>query len=98
MDTTQDLVIGQVVKSKAGRDKGKIFLITEIVDDKHILIADGDLRKLSSPKLKKIKHIAVYNSVVEDFVQMLSSNKKIDDASVRKLLAEFLTSSNRNGS
>ncbi len=91
MDTTTDLKIGQVVKSKAGRDKSRVSLIVDIVDDSFVLVVDGDLRKLSSPKKKKIKHLVVYNAVIEEFANMLKSNEKINDATVRKLLEPFLT-------
>ncbi len=33
MVTTTDILIGQFVKSKAGRDKDRIFIIIEIVDE-----------------------------------------------------------------
>lgn len=92
MDTTTDLKIGQVVKSKAGRDKSRVFVISEIIDDSFVLVVDGDLRKLSSPKKKKIKHLVVYNTVLEEFANMLESNKKINDATVRKLLEPFFGS------
>ncbi len=91
MDTTAGLQKGQVVKSKAGRDKSRVFVIVDIIDDSFVLIADGDLRKLSSPKKKKIKHLVVYNTVLEEFANMLKSNEKINDATVRKLLEPFLT-------
>ncbi len=91
MDTTTDLKIGQVVKSKAGRDKSRVFVIVEIIDDSFVLVADGDLRKLSSPKKKKVKHLVIYNTVLEEFANMLKSNEKINDATVRKLLEPFLT-------
>lgn len=92
MDTTAGLQKGQVVKSKAGRDKSRVFVIVDIIDDSFVLIADGDLRKLSSPKKKKIKHLVIYNTVLEEFANMLKSNEKINDATVRKLLEPFLTS------
>ncbi len=91
MDTTAGLQKGQVVKSKAGRDKSRVFVIVDIIDDSFVLIADGDLRKLSSPKKKKIKHLVVYNTILEEFANMLKSNEKINDATVRKLLEPFLT-------
>ncbi len=53
MDLTSDLSIGQVVKSRAGRDKGRVFLVLEILDDKHVLVVDGDLRRLEKPKKKR---------------------------------------------
>jgi len=36
MEITDDLRIGQVVKSKAGRDKGRIFVVIEIIDDQYV--------------------------------------------------------------
>lgn len=91
MDTTTSLQKGQVVKSKAGRDKSRVFVIIDIIDDSFVLVADGDLRKLSSPKKKKVKHLIIYNTVLEEFANMLKSNEKINDATVRKLLEPFLT-------
>jgi len=91
MDTTTNLQKGQVVKSKAGRDKSRVFVIVDIIDDSFVLVVDGDLRKLSSPKKKKVKHLVIYNTVLEEFANMLKSNEKINDAAVRKLLEPFLT-------
>ncbi|QSX06012.1 KOW domain-containing RNA-binding protein [Sedimentibacter sp. zth1] len=94
MDTTTSIQKGQVVKSKAGRDKGRVFVIYDIIDDQHVLLCDGDLRKLNCPKRKKIKHLMVYNSVIENFAKMLKSNEKINDAFVRKQLNAFYSEEN----
>ena len=51
-----DEYIGQIVVSKAGRDAGRAFVIVGVADDAHVLIADGQLRGLSRPKKKKLKH------------------------------------------
>ncbi|MFA7412743.1 MAG: KOW domain-containing RNA-binding protein [Tissierellaceae bacterium] len=89
MDSSDDIAVGQVVKSRAGRDKGRIFLILDIVDEQNVLIVDGDLRKLDNPKLKKLKHLIVYNTIVPDLKQKLDSNIKINNAYIRKLLEPF---------
>ena len=89
MISSDDIAIGQVVKSRAGRDKGRVFLVLEIVDDQHVLIVDGDLRKLEKPKKKKLKHLMIYNTVIEDFEERLNSKLGINDAYVRKLLEPF---------
>lgn len=89
MDSTSDITIGQVVRSRAGRDKGRIFLVIEVIDDQYIKVVDGDLRKLDNPKLKKIKHLIVYNTVLPEFKQKLESRIKINNAYVRKLLEPF---------
>ncbi len=87
MDTTTDLVIGQVVKSKAGRDKDKLFAIIDIIDLDFVLLADGKYRKLKNPKKKKIKHLMVYNSIVEGLSE--KANTEVNDSYIRKALAPF---------
>jgi len=89
MELTTDIKIGQVVKSKAGRDKGRVFIVTDVIDECHVMICDGDLRKLNQPKLKKIKHLIINNTVLSEFAEMLKSNKNLNDAYVRKLLMPF---------
>jgi len=89
MDSSDDIAVGQVVKSRAGRDKGRIFLVLDIIDNQNVLIVDGDLRKLDNPKLKKMKHLIVYNTIVPDLKQKLDSNIKINNAYIRKLLEPF---------
>ena len=89
MELTTDLKIGQIVKSKAGRDKDRVFIISCILDEQHVLVCDGDLRKLSSPKKKKVKHLVIYNTVFTEFAEKLQSNENLDDAFVRKLLEPY---------
>lgn len=86
MNTTNDLTIGQVVKSRAGRDKGNIFLVLSIVDINYVLVVDGDLRKIDNPKKKKVKHLTVYNTVLPELKYKLDNNIKINNAYIRKLL------------
>lgn len=89
MDSTKDITIGQVVKSRAGRDKGNIFLVLNIFDDKHVLVVDGDLRKLDNTKKKKMKHLTVYNTVLPELGYKLDNNMKMNNAYIRKLLEPF---------
>ncbi|WP_425445962.1 KOW domain-containing RNA-binding protein [Dethiothermospora halolimnae] len=89
METTSDIRIGQVVKSKSGRDKGKVFLVNAIIDEKYVTIVDGDLRRLDKPKKKKAKHLMIYKTVIEEFRNKILSNEKINNAYVRKLLLPF---------
>ncbi|WP_326908423.1 KOW domain-containing RNA-binding protein [Sedimentibacter sp. MB31-C6] len=89
MELTTDLKIGQVVKSKAGRDKGRVFVICEKVDESYVLVCDGDLRKLKSPKKKKIKHLVIYNTVLTEFAEKLQNNKNLNDAFIRSILITY---------
>ena len=89
MDLTDKVKIGQVVKSKAGRDSGRVFLILSILDEEYVEVVDGDLRTLNRPKKKKIKHLVIYNSLASGFENKLNDKSKINDAEVRRILEPF---------
>ena len=54
---------GMIVRSGAGRDKGKLMVILEI-DGDFALLADGKERKLAKPKRKRIKHLKTTNTLL----------------------------------
>lgn len=97
MDETQNLEKGQLVKSKAGRDKGRLFIIKEIINDKHVYIMDGKLRKVSNPKKKKIKHLIVYKRIFKEFQEQVKSNNEITNTFVKKLIETYEEEINMNG-
>ncbi len=75
-----EIVIGSIVISKAGRDKGMLFLVVDIKDG-YIYVADGKLRRVENPKKKKVKHLQGTNFITDkDF----SENFR-----VRSILTEY---------
>lgn len=48
--------VGQVVISKAGRDKN-LFMVLVSFDENSCFVADGKERPLERPKLKNYKHL-----------------------------------------
>ncbi len=48
--------------AKSGRDKGKKLVVTEVIDNEYVMIADGRRRKIEKPKKKKIKHLQLTNA------------------------------------
>ncbi len=79
--------IADLVVSLSGRDKNRIFMVTEVLDQSYVLIADGMLRKLENPKKKKVKHLEksplTFN---ERLLQKISEGKKITNAELRKAI------------
>ena len=49
-------MVGEFARSKAGHDKGRLYIIIE-EDEQFAYLSDGDLRKLDCLKKKKLKHI-----------------------------------------
>ena len=84
-----ELSAGDIVYSKAGRDKDKDFIVLEVLDDEYVLIADGDLRKVQKPKKKKIKHLKKTNIKAELIRRKLAENKEVTNTDLKRLLAEI---------
>lgn len=76
----QPITLGSVVYSRAGRDKGRFFLVVEVVDDNFVRIADGRVRLLAKAKLKKIKHLKNEGVVIQKIADKLACNTKVFDA------------------
>ena len=52
-----NIEVRSVVIVKAGKEKNSRFVVTEVLDDRFVLISDGRKRKLSRPKKKNILHL-----------------------------------------
>lgn len=76
-----DICRGSLVYSRAGRDKGGLFLVLSVKDG-YAYLADGDLRQVLKPKKKKLRHLNKTNTVIN------AEFDNISNAEVRKLLAE----------
>ena len=84
-----DISVGMVVLSKCGRDKNRYFVIYKKLDNGYVLLVDGDLRKLSNPKLKKIKHIARTNDILQNIAEKFIENKKVFDKELYSALRPY---------
>ena len=71
---------GMLAKSKAGHDKGHIYMIYD-VDETYVYLVDGKTRSLEKPKKKKRKHVQVICEQ-EDI-------NKMDDVSIKRKLKLF---------
>jgi ribosomal protein L14E/L6E/L27E len=85
--------IGQLVKSKAGRDKDRIFVIIDVADE-YVYLVDGSLRKIEQPKRKKIKHIQPIHCICETLQEKISNDHRILNSEIRKTIEQFLSENN----
>ncbi len=85
----KEIKVGSVVFSKAGRDQGSFYVVTEIVDENYVKIADGDLRRVDTPKLKKIKHLKTDGEILEKLAEKFEEGKKVFDAEVKSALRAY---------
>ena len=83
-----DIVAGQFVFSKAGRDKDRVFIVLK-TEGEFLYLVDGDLRKTDTPKKKKIKHIRPTNQISQFVVDKMNKVGKVTNSEIRKEIEEF---------
>lgn len=84
MSKQEQIVIGELVRSAAGHDKGGLYVIVGI-EQGFAVICNGRDRKVQKPKRKKIKHIK-RTGIVFDWI--LKSPELVNNSSVRRAISE----------
>jgi len=79
-------LLGRVVLAKAGRDKGKLFVVVGQLDQEYVLIANGTNRSIDKPKKKKLKHVDIRPNYLDNIREKLLKRQKVLDAEIRKSL------------
>ena len=81
--------IGEIVRATAGRDKGKLFIVMDIIDDNYVWIVNGKNRTIDRPKKKKIRHLKAAGASDYQIREKILSGKKIFDSEISKILESF---------
>ena len=90
-----DVTAGQVVYSKAGRDKGHYFIVIDYIEP-FLYLCDGKLRRLENPKKKKEKHVQTTGYVDKELKAELLSQSRINNADIRKSLSVYFEETKPN--
>ena len=83
-----EIAKANIVRSEAGRDKGKLFYVLE-TQGEYLLLADGKGRKVESPKRKKRRHVLFVAADETRLSEKIKSDEKITNSELRKALAAF---------
>lgn len=78
--------LGRIAHSKAGHDRGLRLAVIGWADDAHVLVADGDVRKIAKPKKKKLMHLAFEKARIADIEAILALPGGTADAALRRAL------------
>lgn len=85
-----EIMVGQIVKSKSGRDKGRYFIISKILpEERTVLLVDGEKKLLHKPKKKNLLHIQVTKTVAKDLADKIRAGTESCDLEIRKYLKEL---------
>lgn len=83
------LKLGQMVYSKAGRDRGRCYLVIGYENERWVKVSDGDYRPVNQPKIKNVVHVKAVDGLANDINQRLLDGQNITDELIRAALAEL---------
>ena len=62
-------LVGFVVKSKLGRDKNKLYIIGDVIDDYSVTLIDGKKFDFKRQKRKNKKHLCIITKAEDEILQ-----------------------------
>lgn len=82
--------IGQFVKVTSGRDAGEYGIIVRLLDERFVLIADGENRKFDSAKKKNLKHLKLFDQVSPEVQNSVKETGRVTNGKLRFAFTKFL--------
>ncbi len=83
-------LIGQVVRIMQGREAGQYALVIKIIDEKYVLLADGEKRKYDRPKKKNLHHIERMDYISPEVQNSLLETGRVTNGKLRFAIAKFV--------
>ena len=91
METKENLpIVGTVVKSCAGRDRKRVFIVTgvtEAADGMRLTVVNGELRKQEKPKYKNPRHVKPVGHLTDEEMKLLAEDGS--DEAVKVLVKKY---------
>lgn len=82
----EEVKIGQLVKSTAGRDEGSFYLVYDVLDKAFVRVIDGDKKKLTNPKKKNFKHLKFFPEVSLSVADKLTRGESVTEEEVAEAI------------
>jgi ribosomal protein L14E/L6E/L27E len=81
------LQAGKFVKSVAGRDRGKTFLVFDVLNAAFVRVIDGNSRKIQNPKKKNVRHLRVIPVDAGEMAERLALGERVTDEEVSRAIS-----------
>ena len=81
--------LGQIVQVTNGREQGQYAVIIHVIDDRYVLLADGEKRKYDRPKKKNVKHVYLIPYVSNEVRKSLLETNRVSNGKLRFAIAKY---------
>lgn len=85
-------LIGALVESISGRDKGEIFAVIA-QSEPYLILANGRKRRIETPKQKKSKHVTFLGTYLSDDEVLMLKRGEITNKMLYRTIKERLKDS-----
>lgn len=82
--------IGQIAFVLRGKDEGGYAVVIGIVDERFVLIADGDKKRFDRPKKKNIAHLELQSVINTEVVNSMNETGRVTNAKLRYAIQKFV--------
>lgn len=87
---------GQVVKSRAGRDRGKLYIVVDYdPSSDYLFLANGENRRVEKPKRKNPHHLSRLKIVFQD-IQASKEAERLTNQEIREKLHQVREKDHKN--
>ena len=83
-----EIAKSDIVRSDAGSDRGKLFIVLAVEGD-YLLLADGKGRRVEAPKRKKRRHVLFVAADESRLADKIKRSEKITNSELRRTLAAY---------
>ena len=83
------VIPGRIVRSRAGRDEGRYFVVIALDGKEFAYVADGGLRGIEKPKRKRLKHLFVTEETISGLQERLEAGGRVENHELRKWLSAY---------
>jgi len=81
--------IGQIVRITKGREQDQYAVIIKIINDRFVLLADGEKRKYDRPKKKNVNHIEETAYISSEVRKSLLETNRVSNGKLRFAIAKY---------
>ncbi|MUT68214.1 KOW domain-containing RNA-binding protein [Paenibacillus sp. NEAU-GSW1] len=81
--------VGQIVKVLRGKDEDSYAVIVSIVDERFVMIVDGDKRRFDQPKKKNVLHLELQPVISSEVTSSLLESGRVTNAKLRYVIQKY---------
>ncbi|OEH93211.1 KOW domain-containing RNA-binding protein [Bacillus solimangrovi] len=82
--------IGQLVQVLQGKEIGTYSIVISILDNRFVLIADGDRRKFDRPKKKNVNHLKWFDYISPEVQNSIEETGRVTNGKLRFAVTKFV--------